>query len=815
MSKIRKQIEKGFETFAHVIYRNRIKTLLLLFIFVAAIISQIPKITFDLSTEGLLHHDDPAHLEYNAFRDQFGRDEVIIVAIKPPEVFDNKFLSKLKKLHNELEEDVPNIDDITSLINARSTRGEGDELIVGELLEDWPQTDTELETLKKRTLSNPLYKNLLISEDGKFTTIIIKSNTYSSGSPADQNEEDFEAFEEESEKKSNRKNVSDTHQYLTDKENSDIVLAVKTITQKYRADDFEIYLAGSPIVTHFLKQSMRKDFRKFLIIMIFVVSIFLYILFRRITGVIFPLIIVLLSLFSTLGLMAATGIPFKLPTQILPSFLLAVGIGAAVHILSIFYLRLQKNDSQEDAIAYSMGHSGLAIVMTSVTTACGLASFSTAEIAPIADLGIFASTGVLLSLIYTVVALPAMLGLFPIKIKQKQQTENRLPSKMDGLLKKVGDISTGYPKTIIVTTAVIILISIIGITRLHFSHYPLEWFPADNEIRIAIQKIDKELKGTINLEIVIDTQKENGLYEPDFLNRLEKAIKFVESLEFKEVYTGKAWTLTTMLKETHQALNENQPEFYTIPQTKELIAQELLLFENSGSDDLEDVVDSQFSMVRFSIKVPEADAVLYSKYIDTVEDYFKTEFPKSKITFTGMLPLLFRAVSRVIISMAKSYMFAFVVITILMIFLIGKVRIGFISMVPNFTPILITLGIMGFLQMRLDLLTMLVGSIAIGLAVDDTIHFMHNFRRYFEEDGDPISAIHKTLYTVGRAMLVTSIVLSLGFFMYIFATMNSFKIFGILTAFTIIMALLADYFITPALMVLLNPKKNPATLEGK
>jgi len=160
------------------------------------------------------------------------------------------------------------------------------------------------------------------------------------------------------------------------------------------------------------------------------------------------------------------------------------------------------------------------------------------------------------------------------------------------------------------------------------------------------------------------------------------------------------------------------------------------------------------------------------------------------------------------VSMAKSYAIALAVITILMILLIGGVRIGLLSMIPNIAPILLMLGVIGAFSLPMDLFTMMVASIAIGLAVDDTIHFMHNFRRYYETGGDPKEAVRQTLDTTGRAMLVTSIVLSLGFLIFAFATMSNLVNFGLLTAFTIIMALVSDYLLAPALMVLANKPRN-------
>ena len=148
MADIRKRIELWFESFARTIYRNRYKTLLISFLSIAAIVSQIPKLTIDISTEGFMHKSDPARVDYDTFRDQFGRDELIVVAIQSPEVFEKNFLHSLKELHDDLAENIPYIEDITSLINARNTRGEEDELIVEDLLENWPETTEEIAIIK-------------------------------------------------------------------------------------------------------------------------------------------------------------------------------------------------------------------------------------------------------------------------------------------------------------------------------------------------------------------------------------------------------------------------------------------------------------------------------------------------------------------------------------------------------------------------------------------------------------------------------------------------------------------------------------------
>ena len=276
-------------------------------------------------------------------------------------------------------------------------------------------------------------------------------------------------------------------------------------------------------------------------------------------------------------------------------------------------------------------------------------------------------------------------------------------------------------------------------------------------------------------------------------------------------------SLVNVVKETNQALNSNIAEFYAIPQERAAVAQELLLFENSGSDDLENFVDSLFSKSRLSITVPSRDAADYVDFVRDVRIEAEKLFGEdAMISVTGILSLFASMISAMMLSMAQSYLIASVVITVMMMLLIGSVRIGLLSMVVNFFPILITLGlVMGFAGIRLDMFNLMIGGIALGLAVDDTIHFFHNFRVYYGEYKDVRRAVQETFLTAGRAMVFTTLVLVAGFWLFMFGTMNNIFFFGLLTGITLIFALLSDFLLAPAMLELVIRTKYGHTLAGK
>ena len=708
---------------------------------------------------------------------------------------------------------MPHIDEITSLINARDTRGEGDTLLVDDLLAHFPENDQELSALKKRVMNNPLYTNMLISEDGTFTTILLKCDTYSSASVGT---DELDGFDDGFSDEAFDQQIDDQQPdilppYLTDKENTAMVRAAKKVVKEFNSEDFRIYMAGSPVVTNTVRMLMMKDMKKFLRMAVLAIGICLFVMFRRVSGTFMPLLIVALTLTSTLGIMAIAGVPFRTTTIILPSFLLAVGVGACVHVLSLVYQYLRKESNKQEAIIHAYGHSGLAIVMTSMTTAAGLASFGAAKIAPVADLGIFSAVGILLSLFYTLILLPALLAIFPLKMKE--ENKGNKTTLFDRFIDWTADLTTSRPRLIVILALSGIILCSIGIAKLQFSHNLLSWLPADIPVKTATETVDLRLKGSVALEVILDTGKENGLYDRDLLLALDKLTIDLENFKQDDLFVGKVSSVVMILKEIHRALNENKTEMYKIPDNGALIPQEFLLFENSGSDDLQDVIDSRFQKARITIKVPWRDSLTYVPFIQAIEQRFSTAFEglsqdgkPVKITTTGIMSLFARILYATISSAAQSYGIALVVITLMMILLLGNFRMGVIAMIPNLGPILIVMGIMGWIGIPLDMFTMLIASVAIGLAVDDTVHFMYNFKRYYTESGNVRDAVGHTLHTAGRAMLTTSIVLSIGFFIFMFASMVNVFNFGMLTGMAIILALIGDFFLAPALMALVANK---------
>jgi len=789
---LRDQFEAGCERWGHFVFQHARSTLLFALLATLALVSQLPKLELDGSDEAFLHETDPIRVTFDAYRTQFGRANVILIAIRPREIFTLEFLEKLRRLHEELEREVPGIQDITSLINARYTHGTQDELIVEDLLEEWPQNETDLAELKTRVFGNPLYRNFLITDDGRWTTVLIEPQTYSF---LEADTDALAGFEEGGAEAGERA-------YLTGDEIYAIAAAVQRVVAPYDGPEFELHVTGGPVLEATLMSAMQRDIALFVVLSIGVIALLLFILFRRLSGVILPLLVVILSLLCTFGTMAMLGVAITLPVQVLPSFLLVVGVCDSVHILAHFYRLLAHGSEREEALVRSLRHSGVAIFMTSLTTAGGLVSLASAELAPVMHFGIFGPIGVLFALVLTLVLLPALLALIPLREMRAQEARADLP-QLDRVLLGFAALATRHPVAVLLVSGGLVGLGLAGAARLEFSHLPIDWLPKNTPIRVATELVDHEFRGSMPLEVQLETGVENGFHDPELLRRLDELRIYLKSLERGEISVGKSVSVADILKEIHQALNENRAEYYDIPGDPRLIAQEFLLFENAGSDDLEDYVDSRFSMVGIQLRIPEVDGIHLAPFLDELEAHFRKVLgDEVTVTLTGGAIVSARTFYAVIFSMAKSYAIAFLVVTPFMILLLGNLRVGLISMIPNLAPLILTLGLMGWLGFPLDFSTMMIGAIVLGVAVDDTIHFMHGFRREYARSGDAAGAVRLTLSSTGRAMLFTSIILCAGFFIYVFATMGNLYNLGVFTGFAIAAAFFADVLLAPALMIL-------------
>lgn len=820
------RVEDQFKLWGSLSYRYAWLILIAVIGFVGYISTEIHNISVDTSTESYLHKDDPVRAIYDDFRNDFGRDEKVLLLLESDgDIVNEAFLRRLEKLHRSLET-VDQVEKVDSLLNARLTIGKDDELIVKDLLEDWPQSEADFSALRETIRNNPMYQKLLVNDDLSKTIVVVTPDTFSAAWTAEQDDSSLDEFDfedgfgdelsagfesDQPSEEAAEPPPQEKPEYLTGEEMSRIVMTIEKLIEDQEQPDFQIGLTGSPVFVHNLNYILGRDMFVFSAIGIGVISLLLTVIFRRLIMVVLPITVAVLSLYFTIAFLTFLGVGLNSSIQILPSLLLAVGVGNSVHIFNSFWQGIDEGLDKEGALAYALGHSGVAVVMTGLTTAGGLMSFITAGVQTVADMGIVAPLGIIFALFFSLVLLPALIAIFPFKHKGQIDDSDTLTQHF---LSWCAKVSTENPKAMVAAWMAGIVVGFGLITQITISHFPLGWFPEGTEFRDATETMDRQFKGAAFTEVIFDTGKENGLHDPAFLHAVDEAVRFAEQLNVNGVQMGAASSMLDINKDLHQALNGNDPAYYVIPDDRALIAQELLLFENSGSDDLEDIVDTPFSKMRLTLKNPNIDAIKYPAYLDQLESGVREIIgDKAEVTFTGIITMLGRIVGLLISSTINAYLLAFLIIAPLMMLLVGSVRTGLIAMIPNLAPIILTLALMPILGIPLDAFTLLVGSIALGLAVDDTIHFMHNYQRFYLKFGDAPKAVRETLRTTGRALLFTSVVLTSAFLVNLAGSMSNVQNFGILTGFCITVAFLSDVLLAPALVTLLARAKEKALKE--
>lgn len=785
----RERVAGFFEAWGRRVVDRPGRTIVVVGLVTALLASFTPGLRIDESLEAYLHPDDPALQHLEDLRDRFGREDTIVVGVGPGEVFEVAFLQKLEALHRALEEEVPHVEKVVSLVNARRVRPGPEGVVIEALMDEVPSRPAQVAELRERVLGNPLYEGSLVSEEGDFTAVVLRPYAHSAGAESG---EGGEAKAPDAEPTS-----------LNTAEGEALVAGLKRVLQRLEGPDFQLHPVGWLVSESWLRQTLRHDSEIYVTLSFAVIFAALFLLFRRIPLVVGPLVVVGSALLSTLGLMVLLGISLTGPLQILPNLLLVAGIGDSVHLITILQRRMGDGMEKREAIIAALRRTGLPLLLTSLTTAGGLFSFAAAELAPVSHVGILGSAGILLAFAYSVTLLPALLAVSPLRASRSAPSAN---AGLRRLLGAAAGLGVRHSNAVLAVALLLALVAAVGASRLHFSDYALAWLPEGDRFREDTLLVDEKLGGIYSLEFVVDAGSSGALHEPEWLHSLDRASRRIEALDREHVSVVQAFSVADLVQGMHRALQGGDAGENALPDSRGLAAQEFLLLEGGGGD-LARFVDPTLRWTRLSVQVPWVDSFHYIPLIEDAEQVLRETLPEEAgWTATGLAAVTSRTFVAVVESMTRSYGFALAVVAPLVLLYVGHLRLGLLALVPNLLPILLTLGLMGVLGIPLDVTTLLVGGIVIGIAVDDTIHFIHHFTEEWRQRGDPREAVQAAVETVGPALFCTTTILGAGFLVFLFGYMENTSNFGLLAAFATTTAFMADVVLAPALLLRFAPQ---------
>ncbi|PID78185.1 MAG: RND transporter [Deltaproteobacteria bacterium] len=705
----------------------------------------------------------PDTLFFEKFKKTFENDEFFIIAYKKRTVFSEKNLFTLKKITGELES-IKGIKEVKSLSNADETVGEKDFFIVREFLETIPQKKSDFEKLKKNAVSNPLFLDNFISEDGKVCAIIV----YVEDNP------------------------------LEPGYRKDIINKAREILNKYESQTGHVYFAGWTTTNYYLSQFMKKDIAVFIPVTYVLITLCLMIMLRNFYLTIIGVANISICMGSTMGLLPVFGITLNNVTTIVPPIIMALALCDTVHIFSSLDKNLlDKFGSKEKALAFILNKLFMPCFLTSLTTGIGFASLYISDIQPIREFSLIASIGMFFEFFYSFIFLPPLILFFPENKIFSYSREDRF---VKNFLERIFLFVSNNFKLILLTGIFLSSISIFFTSKIQVETNLLKFFKKNSSIRIANRFMETNLAGVATLDVSVISDEDNAFQKPENLKYLEKIQNFSQSVQGVD----KVVSFVDFIKEMNQSFNNEDKNFYKIPDSRQIIAQYLLIYD---SDDIYDFINDYYSEARISLRLSEHSTAKQKKIITKIDNYIKSlDNNLLKTRITGRVLQDVNVIDSLVKGQLYSLSLAGLIIFGIMFIIFKSFRFGILSLVPNIFPVILNFGIMGLFGIPLNTATALISAVAIGIAVDDTIHFIMDFKNNLKSGMDVKDCLNKTILSKGKAVCLSSFILCIGFGVMVFSNFVPTIHFGFLSSFIMISAVIGDLFILSAAILFFDKK---------
>lgn len=813
----------------------------------------IGRARFDASIEGWFEQDDPMIVALDWFHHEFGSDDHLYIAYKPKDgdVFSETSLKTLLALQQEIEAKVAAVQSgdgsalqhvvkVTSLINAPVLRAEGDVLISRKLVGNQvPETVEGREALRAIAQTQESFPLLYFSKDFKHGGLLIETNfgaiplddvaetnTTATATDIAADEVDFDAplaTETRSTEERPRFKPTDLAEYMA------LMEEVKKIIQKPEyAAHFEYYPVGAIAAAEF-NVEMINEMGMLNVAALVIIMLLLWVLFRSLSAVLWPILIVILSVIWMVGITAWLGLPITAFVMIAIMLTLAIGVADTVHVLSGYMSSRNEGHAHADALRRGFRHVAVACLLTSVTNIVAVLALSITPVVPIKVFAFMCALGVALPFLLSVYLLPLMLDIWaPKKAADVDGTllGRLLPNAsrlLGSVLKKVLPIVEKRPAAFITAFMLVFAVCIYGATQTKVDTDPVGSFPEDSLIKRSVRLVDAHMMGAQSMEIYLDLGTENAFHDPAVLREVDALQNRIET-RYGDLVVRTS-SLVDTVKNSYRVLNAGRQEMYVIPSTSEAVSQTLFLFNQSNPDDRRKLVSDNYDKSRISVRLYNAGSYEYARTWEemgkdiqqTVATIRKT-YPEAQVTITGVLALMMQGSDYLTRSEVTSFGLALVLISGILLLMFGTLKAGGVALIPNLIPAILAYGVLGLLDIPLDITTMMIAPIIIGIAVDDTVHFLTRYRTEVSAHGDIRRALRDTIDETGQAVVFTTLVLGLGFGIMGFASDGSVSNLGIFGSLALLMGLLNDLFLLPAMILAFKldfRKESAAAFDGE
>lgn len=728
-------------------------------------------LTFDNDSRVFFSKDNPQLKAFDAMERTYSKSDNVMFVITDPsgDLFNNKTLSAVEWL-TEQSWKTPHSSRVDSISNFQYTYADGDEMIVEDLIMGAEDLEpAQIALIKQRALKEPLLVDRLIAPNATVTAVNITIQKPETITDA----------------------VTEVAEYTRD------------VAKQFRAayPDLEFHQGGGLMFNHAFMEASMEDMSTLVPFMYAALVLVMFWLLRSFTGTLATFLIIGFSVAVAMGLAGWFGFALTPPSANSPTIILTIAIAHCIHILSTFSIHMRQGESKTEAITESVRINLEPVVLTSITTAIGFLSMNSADAPPFHTLGNIVAIGSIASMLFSLLTLPALISVLPARTPKQEV------GSYHQFMESFGDFVVRKTKFLTYGSIVLVAFTISGIASITLDDNFILYFDEDYKIRQYADYTQDNLTGLDLIEYSLNAGGSGDINDPAYLNKIEEFANWYR----QQPHVAHVSVLTDIVKRLNKNMHNDDESFYKIPEDRELAAQYLLLYEMSlpYGLDLNNQINVDKSATRMIVVLKRATAVEIRQADENARAWLKANAPSEMATYGASISMMFAHISqRNIESMLVGTVIALLLISFILLFALRSIKIGIISLIPNLFPAAMAFGVWGYLVGEVGMVASIVGSMSLGIIVDDTVHFLSKYIRARREKGlSAEDGVRYAFTSVGKALMTTTIILVAGFAILTFSGFKLNSETGALTALAVMMALITDFLLLPGVLLKFDQKK--------
>ncbi|TMM58327.1 RND family transporter [Maribacter algarum] len=768
---------------ARIILRNRVLILLLVAAFTVFLAMQWKNMRFSSSQANLLPDDHPVNLEYKDFLNQFGEEgNAVVFAIRDSALYSPENFNRWNRLSKQLDA-FPEVDFVLSTDNLQELIKDKDkqEFVMRPLIEKSPETQSEVDSIKQHLFNDlPFYESLLFNKkSGTLRTVMYLDKDIV--------------------------NTSVRKDFIL----QDLTNLVEDFEEETQLD---VRISGMPYIRTMNSQNIIDEIGKFILAALGVTSLLFFFFFRSVRATFISMGVVIIGVMWAFGILGLLQYEITVLTALIPPLIIVIGIPNCIFLINKYQQEIKKHGNQALSLQRVISKIGNATLMTNVTTASGFATFIVTDSKLLKEFGIVASINIIGIFILSLLIIPIVYSfLHPPRTKHLKHLNKKW---VDAFVNWTVRVVKEQRIAIYATSIILLIASIIGIYQIDISGSPIEDMPKSEQFFKDIRFFEEEFDGIMPVEIVVDTKRPKGVLKPATLKRMDQLGQVIE--EIPEL--SKPVSVVNLIKYSKQAFYNGIPKYYQLPTSQEnTFIMDVARKSSDDGDLLKSFVDSTGQNARITTFMKDVTTERMEEIERRLQENADKLFPSERynVYMTGSALLFLKGTKYLVKNLILSLALAILLIALFMAYLFRSFRMIIISLIPNLLPLVVTAGVMGFVGVPIKPSTILVFSIAFGISVDDTIHFLAKYRQELMANKWKIKvSVYAALKETGVSMFYTSIVLFFGFSVFVISNFGGTVALGALVSATLLFAMLANLVLLPSLLLSLEKSiANKATLK--